>query len=150
MIRESAKKIINNSVGVLFCAQNTNRHLFLLRNGRKTFEWGLPGGKVERGETLRIALERECMEEIQFWPESAKLFPIEQFTSDDTRFTYHTFYCMVDAEFVPRLNDEHVGYCWIDSYTFPRPLHRGLFNTLNYNIIQQKIQIIHDALKITQ
>jgi ADP-ribose pyrophosphatase YjhB (NUDIX family) len=150
MAKDTAKKFINNSVGVLFCAQDTNRHLFLLRNGRTSHEWGLPGGKVEHNETLRIALERECIEEIQFWPENAKLFPIEKFTSDDTRFAYHTFYCMLDSEFVPKLNSEHIGYCWIDSYAFPKPLHRGLFNTLNYGIIQQKIQIIHDALKITQ
>lgn len=136
-----------NSVGVIFCAQNTNRHLFLLRNDRKIHTWGLPGGKVERGETLREALERECEEEIQYWPERAKLFPIEQFTSDDERFVYHTFYCLVPEEFIPRLNDEHIGYTWVDSLTYPKPLHRGLFNTLNYDIIQQKIQIIHEAIK---
>lgn len=150
MVKDVSKKIVNNSVGVLFCAQDTNRHLFLLRNSRKTHEWGLPGGKVERGETLRVALERECMEEIQYWPDNAKLFPIEQFTSEDTRFSYHTFYCMIDTEFVPKLNNEHAGYCWIDEHTYPKPLHRGLFNTLNYDIIQQKIQIIHDAITVTR
>lgn len=142
-----SKKPVNNSVGVIFCAENTHRHLFLLRSGRGTNEWGLPGGKVERGESLRQALERECQEEISFWPEQAKLFPIEQFTSDDARFVYHTFYCIVHQEFQPVLNYEHIGYCWIDQTTYPKPLHRGLFNTLNYNIIQQKIQIIQDAIK---
>jgi ADP-ribose pyrophosphatase YjhB (NUDIX family) len=143
----SYKKHSNNSVGVLFCAQNTNTHLFLLRNNKKNADWGLPGGKVEKNETLRDALERECIEEINFWPISAKLFPIEQFTSDDQNFIYHTFYCLVDKEFIPKLNHEHIGYCWINGNTYPKPLHRGLFNTLNYKIIQQKIQIIHDAIK---
>lgn len=138
---------ITNSVGVLFCAQNTRRHLFLLRNSKISHEWGLPGGKVESGETLRAALERECIEEINFWPKDAKLFPIEQFTSQDERFIYHTFYCIVSDEFIPELNNEHIAYCWINDYTYPKPLHRGLFNTLNYDIIQQKIQIIHDAIK---
>jgi 8-oxo-dGTP pyrophosphatase MutT (NUDIX family) len=121
--------------------------LFLLRNDKKINTWGLPGGKVERGESLKEALQRECIEEIQFWNHGLKLFPIEQFTSEDKRFVYHTFYSFVENEFVPILNNEHLGYCWIDSNIYPRPLHRGLFNTLNYKIIQQKIALIHDAIK---
>lgn len=138
---------MNNSVGVIFCAQNTKRHLFLLRNKKNIQEWGLPGGKVEKNETLRSALERECIEEINFWPADSKLFPIEQFTSDDKKFIYHTFYCIINTEFIPELNYEHAGYAWMDSKIYPKPLHRGLFNTLNYNIIQQKIEIIQDAIK---
>lgn len=136
-----------NGVGVLFCAADTGRHLFLLRNDRNAQVWGLPGGKVERDETLVETLERECLEEINYWPENIKLFPIEQFTSEDGRFVYHTFYSLIPSEFVPVLNDEHIGYSWIDCETYPKPLHRGLFNTLNYDIIRQKINIIRSAIK---
>lgn len=139
--------LVKNSVGILFYAMNTGRHLFLLRNGKQSHEWGLPGGKVERGETLKSALERECMEEIGWLPKLPKLFPIEQFTSEDGRFVYHTFYSMVDTEFIPVLNHEHIGYCWVNDTTYPKPLHRGLFNTLNYNTIREKIAIIHDSIK---
>lgn len=137
----------NNSVGILFCSQSTNRHLFLLRNDKKINTWGLPGGKVEHNENLRDALQRECTEEIGFWPDKIKLFPIEQFTSDDKKFVYHTFYSFVHTEFIPILNDEHLGYCWCDINYYPKPLHRGLFNTLNYDIIKQKLVLIHDAVK---
>ena len=136
-----------NGVGVLFCASDTGRHLFLLRNDKHSQVWGLPGGKVERDETLLEALERECREEINYWPDTIKLFPIEQFTSEDDRFVYHTFYSLIPTEFVPELNDEHIGYCWVDSDTYPKPLHRGLFSTLNYDIIKQKINIIRSAIK---
>lgn len=145
MIESTRKQ--KNSVGVMFYAQDTSRHLFLLRNDKNIQTWGLPGGKCERDETLRQTLERECREEIKYWPDNAKLFPIEQFTSDNSRFVYHTFYSIISSEFTPILNHEHIGYSWVNSNTYPRPLHRGLFNTLNYSIIQQKIQIIQDAVK---
>lgn len=146
MIHYKKQRIVN-SVGVLFCAQNTQRHLFLLRNDKKAQVWGLPGGKIERNETLREALERECVEELGHWPEDSKLFPIAQFMSPDERFFYHTFYCFVDKEFMPVLNDEHLAYCWVDRKIFPKPLHAGLFNTLSQSIISEKIEIIHDSIK---
>lgn len=129
-------------VGVLFYASNTGRHLYLLRTDRNQHTWGLPGGKVERGETLIAALERECREEINFWTVGINLYPLEQFISSNGKFTYHTFFSIVPYEFHPTLNHEHIGYCWVDSHSYPRPLHRGLFNTLNYPTIQQKISMI--------
>lgn len=135
------------SVGLLFYAADTHRQLFLLRNDRNVHTWGLPGGKVERGESLRTAIERECREEIHFWTSDLKLFPLEQFNSPDNKFCYHTFFTMVPYEFKPVLNDEHIGYAWVDNNTYPRPLHRGLFNTLNYSVIQEKITIIRESIK---
>jgi 8-oxo-dGTP pyrophosphatase MutT (NUDIX family) len=141
----NSKKMING-VGVLFYTKDTNRNLYLLRN-QKEQVWGIPGGKVERGETLLDALERECREEVGFWPENAKLYPIECFTPNDGKFSYHTFYCAIDHEFIPRLNDEHLAYSWCDDGIIPRPLHGGLYNTLNYDTVRQKISIIRNNLK---
>ena len=135
-----------NAVGVLFYTQDTRRNLYLLRNS-KICEWGLPGGKVERGESLRVALERECMEEIGYWPENAKLFPIECYSSPDGKFSYHTFFCPIEQEFLPKLNDEHIAYSWCNYAAWPKPLHNGLYNTLSYPIVRQKIELIINSLK---
>jgi len=129
----------NNSGGVFFYAKNTERFLFLLRNDSKNIgNWGIPGGKIEDGETLFEGIKRECIEEISFFPEQAKLIPIQKFVNN--QFTYHTFFCNIDDEFMPILNEEHVGYCWVDSKHYPKPLHPGLFNTVNFDIVQDKLQ----------
>ena len=93
-------------------------------------------------ESLLAAMQRECAEEIGVFPEYIRLIPLEQFTSADGAFHYHTFFCSVAEEFRPDLNHEHLGYAWIDSGTWPRPMHPGLWNTVNFEAVQDKIQQI--------
>lgn len=133
--------IQNTSAGVFFYSTDTKRLLFLLRNDdRNQGNWGLPGGKIEEGETLIEGVERECMEEIEYFPKSAKLIPIQKFVNNT--FTYHTFFCLIETEFIPILNHEHSGYCWINFEHYPKPLHPGLFNTVNFDVVQEKIKKI--------
>lgn len=132
-----------NAVGVWFFSVNTQRYLYLMRNdSRHPNTWGLPGGKVEPNESLLDAIERECREEMGFMPEYVKLVPLEQFTSPDSLFVYHTFFCCVGTEFQPLLNSEHIGYAWIDSRTWPKPMHPGLWSTVNFDVIKHKISMI--------
>jgi 8-oxo-dGTP pyrophosphatase MutT (NUDIX family) len=134
-------------VGVWFRSNQTARYLYLLRNDSKhPGAWGLPGGKVESGETLLGGMERECIEELGSFPTYQKLIPIEKFTSADGDFVYHTFVCVVESEFVPVLNDEHLGYAWIDSGTWPRPMHPGLWSTVNMEAVQDKILRVEQDL----
>ena len=132
-----------SAVGVWFYSVSTDRYLYLLRNDSKNPGcWGLPGGKVDYGENLNEALQRECHEEIGLWPDVIKLVPIEKFTSVDNHFAYNTFFCLVDKEFVPVLNNEHYGYSWIKSGVWPKPLHPGLWTTINFQEILEKIETI--------
>jgi len=131
---------IVKAVGVCFYCVRTRCYLYLLRNDSKYPDtWGLAGGKVEPTETLISAVERECAEELGSMPDYQQLIPIEKFTSSDGGFEYHTFWCRVDHEFIPELNYEHVGYAWIKSGRWPRPLHPGLWNTVTLDAIQKKI-----------
>jgi len=135
------------AVGVLFHSASTNRYLYLLRSeGRNPQTWGLPGGKVEPGESLLCAIQRECMEELGHMPGYSKLIPVEQFTSPDGNFVYHTFVCSIPREFIPSLNHEHQGYAWIANDVWPRPMHPGLWNTVNLEAFKKKIAAMSDCM----
>jgi 8-oxo-dGTP pyrophosphatase MutT (NUDIX family) len=139
------------AVGVWFYAINTRRYLYLMRSDPKhPGAWGLPGGRVESGETLLDAMNRECCEELGFVPEYFRMIPLEKFTTADLGFEYHTFFCIVDTEFQPILNDEHLGYAWIDSGTWPKPMHPGLWSTVNFDAVQTKILTIEQTIQTSQ
>ena len=112
--------------------------------------WGLPGGKQDPGETIMTTLIRECQEELGSMPEYIKLVPLEKFTSDDNVFSYHTFFCSVANEFQPVLNSEHIGWAWIDSGVWPKPMHPGLWNTVNFDIIKDKIETVKSTFQTSQ
>ena len=136
-----------NAVGVWFYSVSTQRYLYLLRNDtRHPDSWGLPGGKIEHNETLIDAMHRECKEELGVMPEYIKLVPIEKFTSADGGFSYHTFFCSVATEFTPILNNEHIGWAWIASGTWPRPMHPGLWSTVNFDAVRGKMSAIEHSL----
>ena len=131
-----------NAVGVWFYSINTQRYLYLLRNDpRHPNTWGLPGGKIENNETLVEAMTRECHEELGFMPEYLRMVPLEKFTSADKGFAYHTFFCSVGKEFIPTLNEEHIGYSWITTGVWPKPMHPGLWSTVNFDAVRNKIEI---------
>jgi 8-oxo-dGTP pyrophosphatase MutT (NUDIX family) len=129
----------NTSAGIFFYCSSTKRFLYLMRSDAN-FAWGVPGGKIEEGETLLEGLQRECMEEISFWPTHPKLVPIQKFVNNS--FTYHTFFCAVEDEFVPVLNDEHIGYAWVGMNQHPKPMHPGLFSTVNIDIVREKLETL--------
>jgi 8-oxo-dGTP pyrophosphatase MutT (NUDIX family) len=134
--------------GGLFLAKDTQRFLLLLRNQGKTAgTWGLVGGKKEPDDvTLIDSLTREIQEEVGKTPPIKKIVPLELFTSNDQQFQYNTYVLLIDREFIPVLNEEHVGYAWCSFDNWPKPLHQGLKNSLNNKTIRAKLEVILDLI----
>jgi 8-oxo-dGTP pyrophosphatase MutT (NUDIX family) len=131
---------MTNAAGVFFYSSSTNRYLYLLRSDKNNTTWSIPGGKVEKGETLLEGIERECVEEMSFFDPEMKLIPIQKFINGN--FVYNTFFCQVKEEFIPVLNDEHLGYAWVEHGLYPKPLHPGLFSTVNIDIVIEKLEAL--------
>jgi 8-oxo-dGTP pyrophosphatase MutT (NUDIX family) len=134
--------------GGLFFAKDTKRFLFLLRNqGRTAGTWGIVGGKKEPEDlTAYAALEREIKEEIGTPPKIKKVVPLELFTSEDQRFYFNTYMLVIDKEFIPVLNDEHVGYAWCALNQWPKPLHQGVKRSLSNKTNRTKIELLIDII----
>jgi len=138
---------IKQNVGALIFSKKTKRFLFLLRNGsRFSGSWGLVGGKLNKGELITEGLYREITEEISFDFSNHKTIPIETFTSDNLKFVYYTFLITVEDEFVPVLNEEHRGFCWVNLSDHPKPLHPGVWRTFKFKVIIDKIKTLEQIL----
>jgi len=134
--------------GGLFLSKESQRFLFLLRDqGRTAGTWGLVGGKQEPEDaTAYQALEREISEEVGKTPPIKKVIPLELYTSEDQNFYFNTYVLLVDKEFIPTLNEEHVGYAWCDLNNWPKPLHQGVKRSLTSRINKTKIELILEIL----
>lgn len=134
-------------VGTFIYATSTGRYLFLLRDTSKySGTWGLAGGKIDAGEQLLSSLHRELTEELGYDFVDVKVIPIEKFTSDNGHFSYNTFLIPVDEEFTPTLNYEHRGYCWVRLEDHPKPLHPGVWRTINFSAVIEKIKTLETVL----
>jgi 8-oxo-dGTP pyrophosphatase MutT (NUDIX family) len=133
--------------GALICSQNTNRFLLLQKaHGKHAGTWGLVGGTNLAGENPWQGLQREMEEEIGSLPYIKKTLPLEKFVSNDSIFNFHTYFCVVETEFIPVLSDEHDAWGWFDLSRLPKPVHRGLDLSLKNKIIQTKIQTVIDII----
>jgi 8-oxo-dGTP pyrophosphatase MutT (NUDIX family) len=137
--------------GALFYSLNTQRFLFLHRTQSKQSNvWGLVGGTNEDKEIPYKALLREVEEELGSVPKIIKSIPLETFVSNDDKFQFHTYLCVVNDEFLPVLNEEHNGYAWVSFKEWPKPLHMGLRNTLQNKTNLTKLQTVFQLVSLLQ
>ena len=137
--------------GALFYTLDTQRFLFLHRTqSREADVWGLVGGTNESEEIPYQALIREIKEEIGECPSIVKSIPLETFVSNDEKFNFHTYLCVVESEFIPKLNGEHNGYAWVSFGKWPKPLHQGLRNTLQSKSNLTKLQTVFQLISLLE
>ena len=92
--------------GALVCAKDSQRFLLLQKNtGKHAGRWGLVGGTNQSGETAWQGLLREIEEELGLKPVIRKTLPLERFVSNDSLFNFHTYFCIVDKEFLPIISN---------------------------------------------
>jgi len=135
--------------GALFYAKSTRRFLLLQKaSGKHANTWGLVGGTNIEGETAWQGLQREIEEEIGFIPQIIKTIPIESFVSNDSVFNFHTYLCVIEDEFIPKLSDEHNGWAWANVDSAPKPLHQGLRSSFSNKILRTKLQTEFDIVDL--
>ena len=135
--------------GALFYAKSTRRVLLLQKaHGKHQGTWGLVGGTNLTGENPWQGLLREVTEEIGSVPEIIKTIPLETFVSNDKVFNFHTYLCVIENEFMPKLSEEHFAYSWSVIDYAPKPLHQGLRNSFSNKSIKNKLQTIFEIVEL--
>ena len=133
--------------GALICTRLTKRFLLLQKaEGKHAGRWGLVGGTNHSNESAWQGLQREIEEELGAMPDIKKTIPLERFVSNDSMFNFHTYFCVVENEFIPILSNEHLAWGWFDLDNLPKPVHKGLELSLRNRVIQTKIQTVIDII----
>lgn len=134
--------------GCIILSEDTKRILLQLRSPdrKNKIYWSFWGGGHEQGELPVETIKRELTEELGFLPDITKFYPIHKMVSNDDSFEYNTFIATVKNEFLPTLNSESIGYCWIDYDRYPLPLHPGAKLVLQNPRIMSKITTIINQL----
>ncbi len=135
-------KDLYRAAGALFISRKTKRVMLQLRSEftSASGQWSFIGGMVRPDETIKSGLVREMIEEIGEVPQIIKSFPLDVYHSGDGKFNYYSVLIIVEDEFVPELNEESDGYCWVKIGHWPKPLHQGAYALLSNKNIKENIQ----------
>jgi 8-oxo-dGTP pyrophosphatase MutT (NUDIX family) len=140
------------AVGALIVSKSTGRALMQLRSREESHSmcWGLWGGKLENNEGDLEGLNRELCEELGMpgVPDTLAISHVYTFTTRDKRFRHVSYLILCEKEFIPVINEESAGYCWVNLWDWPQPLHRNtgkMFNSRGFKIALEGL--IKDAVE---
>jgi mutator protein MutT len=91
--------------------------VLLVKRGRppRAGAWSLPGGRVERDETLEAAIVREVREETQLTVRVSAPLGVVRVSREGFRYDIHEFYCTVDGSTEAIAGDDAAEVTWADS-----------------------------------
>lgn len=141
-------KNIYRAAGALFISRKTERIMLQLRSEQTSAsgQWSFVGGMVRSDESIMKGLTREILEEIGDVSKILKSYPLDVFHSADGKFNYYSVLVIVEDEFIPTLNEESDGYCWVKVGQWPYPLHQGAKALLTNENIQANILWALDSI----
>lgn len=115
----------STAAGILFVCPSTGRMLLGFRSEyvNAPFCWSVVGGTLESGEEPEHGALREAREEVGYSGQ-VTLVPSLVYVRPEN-FRYYNFIGLVEKEFRPELNDEHVDARWFYPDRAPSPLHHG-------------------------
>lgn len=112
-------------VGVKALIFNTEGEVLLLERDHpiKKMYWDIPGGRLQKGESLMDTLVREVKEETgldginEFYPFTMVLTDIRIPIDDDSvGLIFSIFHCNLSIPFQPILSSEHINFGWFTPF----------------------------------
>ena len=120
------------------CETPESELLALKRHKRKSFgkHWGGQGGRVDAGETLKYAAQRESDEETGYFPKDITPAMLE--ITKKGRLTL-TFIAHCKEKFKPDLDNEHTKPKWVDGPdNWPKRRHPTINNLIKFVMKSEK------------
>lgn len=109
---------------------NNQGQVLLLKANYGQKSWGLPGGALDKGETIHQALLRECQEELNCDVDIAYLSGVYYHTAFNSHAFIFRAHMAEDAEIM--LSDEHTEYDYFDIDELSKVQKERVLDCLNF------------------
>ena len=97
---------------------NENDEIFLMKSPKWDGQWLVPGGKIEKGDSMKETVKKEVLEETGLEVEDIELLNVKDGGNPDdferdTHFIFLNFTCRVQNQEVELDQREAIDYTWI-------------------------------------